>query len=78
MTERFGSESLARASSVTDQMAPGRACISLADLVDVALAWVFLTGFSTGGMAIFGLLLVTGMMGYYNYDATDYIERRLL
>lgn len=47
-------------------------------VADVVLAWVFLTGFGTGGLAIFGLLLVAGLMGYYNYDATDYIERRLL
>lgn len=46
-------------------------------LVDVGLAWVLLFEFGVGGGTIFGLLVVTLMMGYYNFDATDYIERKL-
>jgi hypothetical protein len=46
--------------------------------LDVSLAWVLLSSFGTGGLAMFGLLLVGAMMAYYNYDAIDYIERRLL
>lgn len=46
-------------------------------IVDVVLAWICLTSISTGGFAIFLLLLVAAGMGYYNYDACDYIERRL-
>ena len=42
-----------------------------------ALAWILISAMSVGmGTALFALLL-TGLMGYYNYDACDYIERRL-
>ncbi len=44
---------------------------------DVLLAWILISALSIGwGTAIFVFLLVA-LMGYYNYDACDYIERRL-
>lgn len=46
--------------------------------IDVALAWPLLCAFGTGGTTIFALLLAAGAMGYYNYDAVEYINRRLL
>jgi hypothetical protein len=46
-------------------------------LVDVILWWVLIEALSVGmGMAFLMLLVLAGM-GYYNYDACDYIERRL-
>ncbi len=47
-------------------------------LVDLFLAWVLLFAFGWGPGTFFGLLVVTGVMGYYNYDATDFIARKLL
>jgi hypothetical protein len=47
-------------------------------LLDALFAWVLIMAFGTSGFAIFGLVLVTGLMGYYNYDAVEYIQRRLL
>lgn len=45
---------------------------------DVALAWVLLAALGTGLGAVLSALLALVVMGYYNYDACDYIERRLL
>ena len=47
-------------------------------LADLALAWVLLFAFGGGGLTIFGLIVFAGLMGYYNYDAVEYIGRRLL
>lgn len=47
-------------------------------VVDVLLGWVLLTALATGGWTVLMLLAVAGLAGYYNYDACDYIERRLL
>lgn len=46
--------------------------------ISVALAWPLLCSFGTGGGTVFALLIAAGVMGYYNYDATEYINRRLL
>jgi hypothetical protein len=46
--------------------------------VSVLLAWPLLTSFGTGGGTIVALLIAAGVMGYYNYDAVEYINRRLL
>lgn len=46
-------------------------------IFDVVLAWVLVSALSFGlGTTIF-VLVLTGLLGYYNYDACDYIERRL-
>lgn len=45
---------------------------------DVVLAWPLLCSFGTGGGTVIGLLLSAAIMGYYNYDAVEYINRRLL
>jgi hypothetical protein len=47
-------------------------------LCDLALFWVLVLALGTSGTSIVGLLLTAGLMGYYNYDALDYIGRRLL
>ena len=46
--------------------------------VNAGLAWILLAAMGTGGGAVFSVLLALLVMGYYNYDACDYIERRLL
>ncbi len=44
---------------------------------DVLLAWILISAISVGlGSGLF-VLVLTALMGYYNYDACDYIERRL-
>ncbi len=46
-------------------------------LFDVLLWWILIEALSVGlGMAFLMVLVLAGM-GYYNYDACDYIERRL-
>ncbi len=45
---------------------------------DLLLAWVLLFAFGWGPGTFAGLLVLAGLMGYYNYDATDYIARKLL
>lgn len=47
-------------------------------LTSMLLAWVLLSGLGTGFSAWLTVIVVGGLMGYYNYDACDYIERRLL
>lgn len=47
-------------------------------VMNLALAWVLILAFGTGGGTVLGLLILAAMMGYYNYDAVDYIERKLL
>ncbi|MBL4849134.1 MAG: hypothetical protein JKY65_26720 [Planctomycetes bacterium] len=46
--------------------------------VSVILAWPLLASFGTGGGTVVALLIAAGAMGYYNYDAIEYINRRLL
>lgn len=50
----------------------------LLTLVDLALFWLLVLALGTSGGAFAGLLLTAALMGYYNYDAMDYIGRRLL
>ncbi|MCW8140909.1 MAG: hypothetical protein KIT58_18560 [Planctomycetota bacterium] len=45
---------------------------------DLLLFWVVVLALGTSGTSLFGLLVVAGLMGYYNFDAMDYIGRRLL
>jgi hypothetical protein len=45
--------------------------------LDVLLAWVLISAMGYGTGTILFILVLTGLMGYYNYDACDYIERRL-
>jgi hypothetical protein len=45
---------------------------------DVLAAWVLLGALGTSFGALLPCLLALVVMGYYNYDACDYIERRLL
>lgn len=45
---------------------------------DLSLAWPLLCSFGTGGGTLIGLGLSAALMGYYNYDAVEYINRRLL
>lgn len=53
------------------------ALIAAFTIFDVLLAWILISALSIGmGTTIFAILLL-GLMGYYNYDACDYIERRL-
>lgn len=55
------------------------AALALMTLVDVFAAWIFLmavTEMSLGGLLF--LSVIAGLSGYYNYDALDYIDRRLL
>lgn len=47
-------------------------------LVDLVLAFVLLCALTFGPGSLILLLVVAAAMGYYNYDACDYIERRLL
>jgi hypothetical protein len=48
-------------------------------LVDTALAWPLLMALtSLGLMSITALICIAGATAYYNYDAMDYIERKLL
>jgi hypothetical protein len=46
-------------------------------LVLVILAWILISALNFGMGTAFFVLLLFGLMGYYNYDACDYIERRL-
>lgn len=47
-------------------------------LIDLLLFWFLILAIGAGWGTLLALLLVGGLMGYYNYDACDYIERRLL
>lgn len=48
-------------------------------VIDTALAWPLLMALVIPGlMGIVFLILIFCLCGYYNYDAMDYIERRLL
>lgn len=47
-------------------------------LLDLLLFWILVLAIGGGMGTGLALLLVGGLMGYYNYDACDYIERRLL
>lgn len=48
-------------------------------IIDTALAWpLLMTMVIPGLMGIVFLIIVFGICAYYNYDAMDYIERRLL
>ncbi|MDF1664108.1 MAG: hypothetical protein P1V97_20235 [Planctomycetota bacterium] len=48
-------------------------------IIDTALAWpLLMTMVIPGLMGIIFLVIIFGIAGYYNYDAMDYIERRLL
>ncbi|MCA8924060.1 MAG: hypothetical protein KDD82_19780 [Planctomycetes bacterium] len=47
-------------------------------LTSMLVAWTLLAALGTGFGAWLTVLTVGGLMGYYNYDACDYIERRLL
>lgn len=47
-------------------------------ILDLLLFWVLVLAIGGGMGTVLALLLVGGLMGYYNYDACDYIERRLL
>jgi hypothetical protein len=47
-------------------------------LADLAIFWLLVLALGTSGGAIAGLLLTAALMGYYNYDAMDYIGRRLM
>lgn len=47
-------------------------------LADLVVFWVLVLALGTGGGSLLGLVLVAGLMGYYNYDACDYISRRLM
>ncbi len=46
-------------------------------ILAVLLAWPLLFKFGIGGGTIVGALFIFLMMGYYNYDAVDYIDRKL-
>ncbi len=52
--------------------------LALFTLVDLAVAWPLLFAYALSGFTLFGMLVLAALMGYYNYDACDYIERRLL
>lgn len=45
--------------------------------LDLVLAFVLLCALTVGPGSLVLLMLVAAAMGYYNYDACDYIERRL-
>ncbi|HZU99306.1 MAG TPA: hypothetical protein VFF73_21545 [Planctomycetota bacterium] len=45
--------------------------------IDVLLAWILISALGYGTGTIIFVLILMGLMGYYNYDACDYIERRL-
>lgn len=47
-------------------------------LADLFLFWVLVLALGASGAALGGLLFTAALMGYYNYDAMDYIGRRLL
>jgi hypothetical protein len=44
---------------------------------DVVLAWTLVSALAVGTGTIVFLVILAAAMGYYNYDAMDYIERRL-
>jgi len=44
----------------------------------VVLAWALLLAFSLTPLSLISLLIFSGLVGYYNHDAIDYINRRLL
>ena len=46
-------------------------------LLDLTAAWILLFAYGLGGGTIAGMVFVGAFMGYYNYDAVDYIDRRL-
>ncbi len=54
------------------------AMLALFTVLSLALFWVLVLALGTGGGSLVALLLVAGVMGYYHYDACDYIGRRLL
>lgn len=47
-------------------------------LFDLALFFVLVLAIDPGMLGGVSLVVVAALMGYYNYDACDYIERRLL
>jgi len=47
-------------------------------VIDLVIAWPLLFAFALGGGVIVGCVIVGAMMAYYNYDAVEYINRRLL
>jgi hypothetical protein len=54
------------------------AMLALLTLFDLALFYVLVLAIDPGMLGAVALAVVAGLMGYYNYDACDYIERRLL
>lgn len=47
-------------------------------LVSTSLAWVLILSFGLSFMTLAVVVVMGAGLGYYNYDALDYIERRLL
>lgn len=54
------------------------ALLAALTLLDLGLFFVLVLAIDPGALGTIALLVVAGLMGYYNYDACDYIERRLL
>lgn len=52
--------------------------LAILTLFDLALAWPLLFAFGAGPGVTVGMFVLLLLMGYYNYDATDYIARKLL
>jgi hypothetical protein len=46
-------------------------------LIDVILAWILISALNLAMGTVIFLVVLLALMGYYNYDACDYIERRL-
>lgn len=47
-------------------------------IFDLLVFWFLVLALGAGWGTLLALFIVGGLMGYYNYDACDYIERRLL
>lgn len=52
--------------------------LAMFTLSDLFLFWVLVLALGTTGASLGALLFTAALMGYYNYDAMDYIGRRLL
>ena len=61
-----------------DLVGPNLVLLGGLTAIDLFLAWVILMAMGLGWGYVVGLVILGGLVGYYNYDACDYIERKLL
>lgn len=47
-------------------------------LINLVISWPLVFAFGLSGGTVVGMFFFAALMGYYNYDAVEYINRRLL